>query len=103
MPKGGDRWPVIPVFMKQEIDIPFGFSVYGLEFDASGGSAEVRAAFDGAEKFTAPIDLTGVPFLPAADLFDEIGDWSAIIKFDDGANTFYSEQFYFRVMKAGGF
>jgi len=101
MPKSGDNWPIVPVFVGQITDIPFEFTIYGIDHDPSSGTAEIRATLNGVIKFTKAMDLTAVPFLPKEDLFDEIGDWPAIVKFIDGEGTFYSEQFYFRVMKAG--
>ena len=101
MARGIHFWPIAPAWVGLIDDISFEFFEAGQPMDLTGATAKCSAEFNKASKFsvnlTATDEATGQFFLPADDLFDEEGDWEAIIAFTRLGNVFYSERFIFQV------
>ena len=106
MARGIHFWPIAPVWIGQVDDIPFEFFEDGEQMDLTGATAKCAAEFNKVSKFSADLtatdEATGKFFLPAADLFDEEGDWEVIIAFTRLGSVFFSERFIFQVQTPVG-
>jgi len=107
MGRGIHFWPVVEVFETQVTALPFEL-IEGTEpIDLTGYTVTVTAAFNLVVKFTEDLTITdptkGEAELPALDLFDESGDWEAIIEVKGPIDEkFFTEEFLFRVKKPTG-
>lgn len=106
MPRGIKARPIVEVWVGMLYDIPFELVVDGaLLPPASGRIVTVTAEYNGAVKFQAIlVDVSGGWVMEASDLFDEKGDWDAVVKIEEdaGAIVYFAELFIFRVQDPGG-
>ena len=107
MGRGIHFWPVVRVFETQFTPLPFELIEDGEPLDLTDLTVTLTASFNSVVKFTEDLLLTdpteGMAELPAMDVFDESGDWEAIIEIKGPVNEkFFTEEFLFRVKKPTG-
>lgn len=99
--------PIVPAYLRQVDEIRFLFTYMGQPLDLSSATVEIEASLDDQHRWVDTLTpfspIPGSAFLPPADYFDSIGDWKAIAKITQGSETFFTEQFMFRVSQPGAY